>query len=287
MSGFSLDWLDLREAADQRARDKKLLVDAIRFVDAGQEDGREDGQEKREKPVASKVIMDLGTGSGSTFRAFNSVMQDQAGSHTWRLIDNDAALLAAAKKRVPQGVNAETHLLDLNRIPDLPMEGVRLVTSSALFDLVSERFVNELADTLLGNSKGKPPGFYSALNYDGSTDWTPAHPLDRKVLEAFNRDQQTDKGFGPALGPQAAAVMEQKFIKLGFTVACAQSPWQLDGVEVELVRELINGIGNAVKHDPLLAPNDLRNWMEFRLAHADSGTCSVGHIDLLALPGPG
>lgn len=283
MSGFSLDWLDLREAADQRARDKKLLVDALCFLDAG----REEREEVGEAPGDSRTIMDLGTGSGSTLRAFSSVIEEQSGPFSWRLIDNDAALLAAAKKRVPQGVNAETHLLDLNNIPDLPMEGVRLVTSSALFDLVSERFVQELADTLLGRSKGKHPGFYSALNYDGNTDWTPAHPLDRAVLEAFNRDQQTDKGFGPALGPQAAPVMEQKFIKLGFTVACAQSPWQLDGGEAELVRELINGIGNAVKHDPLLAPNDLRNWVEFRLAHAGSGTCSVGHIDLLALPGPG
>ena len=276
MSGFSLDWLDLREAADQRARDRELLVDALRFLDAGSEDCEASG--------ASRIILDLGTGSGSTLRAFSSAMEGQACPHAWRLIDNDAELLAAAKLRVPQGVNAETHLLDLNRIPDLPIEGVKLVTSSALFDLVSERFVQELVDALIGNSNGKPVGFYSALNYDGDTDWLPAHPLDREVLEAFNRDQQTDKGFGPALGPKAAQVMEQKFIKLGFAVVCAQSPWLLDGGDAELVRELINGIGNAVKNDPSLEKNDLRDWIEFRVAHADSGTCSVGHVDLLALP---
>ena len=276
MSGFSLDWLDLREAADQRARDKNLLVDAMRFLDAVREDS--------EAADESRIVMDLGTGSGSTLRAFSSVIEAQADLRTWRLIDNDAELLAAAKRRVPQGVNAETHLLDLNKIAELPIDGVKLVTSSALFDLVSERFFHELADTLLGNNKGKPPGFYSALNYDGNTDWAPAHPLDREVLAAFNRDQQADKGFGPALGPQAVPVMEQKFVKSGFTVACAQSPWQLDGGEPELVRELINGIGSAVKHDSLLEPNALRTWMEFRMAYADSGTCSIGHMDLLALP---
>jgi hypothetical protein len=279
MSGFSLDWLDLREAADQRARDKKLLVDAIRFIDAGPKDGDASG--------ASRIIMDLGTGSGSTLRAFSSAMEDQTCPHAWRLIDNDVELLAAARLRVPQGVNVETYLLDLNRIPDLPMEGVNLVTSSALFDLVSERFVQELVVTLTEKSKGKPPAFYSALNYDGNTDWTPTHPLDREVLEAFNRDQQTDKGFGPALGPRAAQVMEQKFIKAGFAVVCALSPWLLDGSKAELVRELINGIGNAVKKDPSLETHDLRNWIEFRMAHADSGTCSVGHLDLLALPRSG
>jgi len=278
MSGFSLDWLDLREAADQRARDKNLLVDAMRFLDAVRENS--------EAADESRIVMDLGTGSGSTLRAFSSVMEAQANLHTWRLIDNDAKLLAAAKRRAPSGANTETYLLDLNNLAELPIEGVELMTSSALFDLVSERFVHELADTLLAHCKGKLPGFYSALNYDGNTDWSPAHPLDRDVLAAFNRDQQTDKGFGPALGPQSAPVMEQKFTKLGFAVACAQSPWQLNGNEAELVRELICGIGNAVKNDSMLEPNELHNWIKFRMAHADSGTCRVGHIDLLALPEP-
>lgn len=277
MSGFSLDWLDLREAADQRARDKKLLVDAVRFLDTS--------QRQAETSADSRIVMDLGTGSGSTLRAFSSVMENHASLPAWRLIDNDAELLAAAQRRVSRGVKAETYLLDLNRISDLPLKGVKLVTSSALFDLVSQQFVQELAEALPGNGLGQPSGFYSALNYDGNTNWAPVHPLDAAVLEAFNRDQQTDKGFGPALGPQAARVMEQKFTKLGFSVACAQSPWLLDGSEAELVRELIHGIGNAVKNDPLLKPGDLRNWLEFRLAHAGSGTCSVGHIDLLALPG--
>ena len=32
MTGFSVDWLDLREAADQRARDNKLLQQAGDWV---------------------------------------------------------------------------------------------------------------------------------------------------------------------------------------------------------------------------------------------------------------
>lgn len=112
MSGFSLDWLDLREAADQRARDKNLLVDAMRFLDAVRENS--------EAADESRIVMDLGTGSGSTLRAFSSVMEAQANLHTWRLIDNDAKLLAAAKRRAPSGANTETYLLDLNNLAELP-----------------------------------------------------------------------------------------------------------------------------------------------------------------------
>lgn len=32
MTGFSVDWLDLREAADQLARDDKLLQQAVDWV---------------------------------------------------------------------------------------------------------------------------------------------------------------------------------------------------------------------------------------------------------------
>ena len=33
VSGFSIDWLDLRESADHRARDKTLIEQAIRWLD--------------------------------------------------------------------------------------------------------------------------------------------------------------------------------------------------------------------------------------------------------------
>ena len=46
---------------------------------------------------------------------------------------------------------------------------------------------------------------YAALTYDGRIDLSPADPLDATIASAVNAHQHTDKGFGPALGPSAAA----------------------------------------------------------------------------------
>jgi hypothetical protein len=46
---------------------------------------------------------------------------------------------------------------------------------------------------------------YAALNHDGRIDLSPVDPLDAATVSAVNVHQRIDKGFGPALGPSAAA----------------------------------------------------------------------------------
>ena len=287
MTGFSIDWLDLREAADQRARDDSLLELASHWL------------ETATAPGTGPTVVDLGAGTGSTLRAFavNScfsqssqsfqsfqpISTDQA-SLRWRLVDQDGALLGEARRRHGGSQQLDTYQLDLTDIAALPLEGAHLVTASALFDLVSADFIDMLATALQSRCQQPQAGVYAALNYDGTTHWSPAHPMDAAVLDAFNRDQQRDKGFGPALGPDAGAYMERQFNSLGFTVFSASSPWLLSGTDSELVEALINGIGDAVAADPALDPAALQDWIRFRKANLLTGTCSVGHTDLLALP---
>ena len=64
----------------------------------------------------------------------------------------------------------------------------------------------------------------------------------------------------------------------------ANSPWVLDGTDSNLVNTLISGIGDAVGEDPALDAASLWDWFQFRKAHMLTGTCIVGHTDLLALP---
>lgn len=265
MSGFSIDWLDLRAAADQRARDNNLKDQAILWLVAA------------DNPVA----VDLGAGTASTLRALTSPDQP---SLTWRLVDNDTALLDEAVRRHGETHRIETCKADLAELTSLPLEGARLVTASALFDLVSEAFLDALATKLKAQNQQQPVGLYAALNYDGSTHWTPQHPLDNAVLEAFNQDQRTDKGFGLALGPDSGAVMQRLFTQAGFRVYSANSPWVLDGADQAMVAALITGIAAAVVGHPDLEASALQDWVQFRLSKADSGTCIVGHTDVLALP---
>lgn len=268
MSGFSVDWLDLREHADHRARDPGLREQALAWLET-----RPDGN-------AGQVI-DLGAGTGSTLRALDGGNRAQL---NWRLLDLDPALLKEARRRHGASHRLETSLADLSRVDRLPLESARLITASALFDLVSAGFVEALAERLTVQCRQQAVGLYAALNYDGLTQWRPAHPLDAAVLEAFNHDQRTDKGFGPALGPVAADTLAAIFKAAGFSVRRAASPWVLTGADQALVEELITGIANAVLGSPGLDPQALDDWVVFRKARAGSGHCRVGHEDVLILP---
>ncbi len=267
MSGFSIDWLDLREAADRRARDKALRERTRQWL-------AEDTS-----PGKAPVVVDLGAGTGSTLRALST----QA-SLTWRLVDNDQTLLAEAQRRHGSTHSIETCIADLANIETLPLAGARLITASALFDLVSADFIEALANDLKIRCQENPVGLYTALNYDGSTQWTPVHPLDDVVLQAFNRDQRKDKGFGPALGPDAGRAIARVFAEAGFEVYSASSPWVVDGADQAMVSSLITGIAGAVSGSPEIDSQALEDWVRFRQSQVDAGTCTVGHTDLLALP---
>lgn len=261
MSGFSVEWLDLREPADSAARDGELLQLTRLWL----------------QRFSAPVLLDLGAGTGSTLRAVSSAQIAQA---KWRLVDLDNALLGEALAR-----HSKTHPLaiypqDLNQVEQLPFAEVNLVTASAFFDLASAAFCDALMDQLVEHRIG----LYAALNYDGITRWSPAHPLDEVVLAAFNRDQLRDKGMGPALGPGATEYLARRLRNAGFAVHTAQSPWRLSGEQKPMVENLVEGIANAVAADPQISSEALQDWRLFRLQSIGSGTCVVGHQDLLALP---
>lgn len=257
MSGFSIAWLDLREAADRRARDVALLQRVQSWLHAQPE----------------PCILDLGAGTGATLRA------TQLHQAEWHLVDFDPALLAEAQRRHGAEFIVHTHHCDLLELAALPFAQATLVTASALFDLCSALFCDALVARLAAH--GLP--LYAALSYDGHMSWSAAHPLDAEVTAAFNRDQLRDKGFGgPALGPDAVAYLQESLRKQGYTVRTARSPWVLGPADAALVEELCRGCAAAVA--AFITPAALHEWLDFRLAQARSGSCIVGHLDLWAYP---
>lgn len=273
MSGFSVAWLDLREGADVAARDKSLTTQALQWMSADAD--------------AIPLIVDLGSGTGSTLRALSPHVGVYPSGHkgsardiVWRLVDHNPTLLKEALRRHGKTHIIEDYEADLLALESLPLTGARLVSASALFDLVSREVVDKLAAKLATQNTG----FYAALNYDGRTEWTPAHPLDAAVLDAFNKDQRTDKGMGLALGPESGEYLRSAFEKHGYRVQVADSPWALGPDNRAMVEELIKGIANAVAEGYEIDAAALEQWREFRLSHAATGTCLVGHNDILAFP---
>ena len=270
MSGFSVDWLTLREEADLRSRDFELLEKVDQWL--------------RDHCAKELIVADLGAGTGSTMRAFANFVSQKSESISWRLIDQDSDLLEYAHNRHCDSYRIETFDLDLNNTALLPLQSVQLITASALLDLVSEEFVDSITSQLVSLNKQQPVGLYTALTYNGMIEWKPSHSLDEKVQNSLNQDQKRDKGFGKALGPDASEYLGQRLTEAGFKVYSADSTWFLDAVDEKLVIEYIAGIDRVLENDQVLGIEALKAWVEFRESHVTTGACRVGHCDLLALP---
>jgi hypothetical protein len=281
VSSFGLGWLSLREQCDHAARSAEL---ADRFAAAL---GR------------APLLIDLGCGTGSNLRYLAPKI---AGPNRWCCVDNDGALLRAAPREVqrwaqdrgwahqlkgkdlvlarPAGEIVVTFARrDLAR-EGLPEDaGVVGLTASALLDLTSVAWLESLAEAC----RGRP--LLMALSFDGCLAFEPAAPEDEDVRARFVAHQRTDKGFGPALGPEAAAYLADRLRAGGCAVTTERSDWQLGASDQALLRATLEGIIEAVGET---APDrGLQRWATRRREQLASGALrlTVGHVDLLALPG--
>jgi hypothetical protein len=265
MSGFSADWLTLREPYDLVARNPTVL-DAVAAA---------------LEPLSSVRVVDLACGTGSTLRALGPHLPAR---QNWKLIDNDLGLLARAKAmRLPAGIAATAIPLDLNRDLEAALDGpVDLVATSALLDLVSGAWLDRLAIEIAARSIP----LYASLSYDGRIAFTPSDPLDAAVVAAVNAHQRTDKGFGPALGPAAAAFAIARFEALGYSVVQGASDWAMGPDDLDIQAELLAGWASAAHDIGALSPADTTAWLTRRCDAVAAGCSSlhVGHIDFFSTP---
>jgi hypothetical protein len=265
MSGFSADWLTLREPHDLRARNPAVLDTVTAFLE----------------PLSSVQIVDLACGTGSTLRALSPYLPAR---QNWKLIDNDLGLLARATATpLVKHATVAAIPLDLNRDLEAALDGpVDLVATSALLDLVSATWLDRLAIEIA--ARAIP--LYAALSYDGRIALTPSDPLDAAIATAVNAHQRTDKGFGPALGPGAAGYAIARFEALGYCVVHGESDWTLGPDDNDMQSEILTGWADAAHDIGALSLADTRGWLARRrdtLAEAAS-SLRVGHVDFFATP---
>jgi hypothetical protein len=265
MSGFAASWLALRQPYDLRARN----LDVLEAVDAVM---RQQG---------SLRIVDLACGTGSTFLALSSRVPTL---QTWRLVDNDPALLAvAARLPTPPHAALTTALQDLRHdIEALFDDRIDLLTTSALLDLVSETWLA----TFLQAAADHATAFYAALSYNGIVDFHPLDPLDAAVVAVVNAHQRTDKRFGPALGATAAAVAIKRLEAFGFRVTHGPSDWEIGPDDRAMQMALLSGWAAAAREMASIENADVEMWLTRRRAVVASGRSSirVGHVDFFAQP---
>ena len=257
MSGFSAEWLALREPVDADARAASVTQAVVASLPTGR----------------VVRVVDLGCGTGSNVRFLASRLGAQV---DWRLLDHDRALLDEAARLL--GPRVETHAVDLRALSSDDIGAADLVTASALLDLVSEEWLFDFvrACTRL------QAAVLVALNYDGRVECTPADADDGFVVGLVNRHQRTDKGFGPALGPDSGARAAALLADAGYSVVMAKSDWVIGPDRSALQVALIRGwAGAAVEIEPDHRVR-IGAWLERRLAHVDAGRSHliVGHDDV-------
>src|SRR5262249_2947493 len=220
------EWLALREPHDGRARNREVLASVAAAAAA----------------LDAVAVVDLACGTGSTLRALAPRLPPRPER---RLVDKGLSPLARAAGREKRPGTAGTRIpVDLRRDLEAALDGpINFVTASALLDLVSaewlERLVTEVAARRLP--------FYGALNYDGRIVFDPVDPLDAAVIGGVNEHQQTDKGFGPALGPRAAEPAIASFQPPGYPVEHGRSDWQLLPRDHDIQREMLAGWAGAAR----------------------------------------
>lgn len=270
MESFSADWLALREPADHAAR-PDAIVAAVAAPLAARAGGR---------------AVDLAAGTGSNVRY---LLPRLPGIQHWTLVDHDAALLARAWRLLgpiaaPAGRSFDVRAGDLLALDTVSLDGATLVTAAALLDLVSEAWLRGLASRCA--RAGVAVLF--ALSYDGRIACDPGDADDDLIREFVNRHQRGDKGFGPALGPDAAGVAAACFRDVGYAIMQERSDWTLGPDMPELQQQLVDGwAGAAAELAPAQAAR-IAAWRDRRAAHIAAGRSRlvVGHEDIAGiLPG--
>lgn len=271
MSRFSASWLALREAYDHRATATAPLF-AIRAALADR------------RPLRA---LDLGAGSGAAIRLLAPLLPKP---QEWLAVECDPTLVAEGRRRcaesLPAGVRVRWKGDDLARTDTLSRllhRPVDLVSASALLDLVSRSWLAELV-AILAASRTL---LWTRLTFDGRIHFFPPDPFDRRLVALLCAHQRRDKGFGPAVGPEAVTTLAELLAPLAGRMVTASSDWRL-GPRDRAIQEILFDLWAEAAAS--MAPQEaeaITGWRHRRLTHLRAGRShlTVGHRDLAWLPG--
>jgi hypothetical protein len=272
-AGFDPQWLRLRSTFDDAARSDRLTR---LFADSLPENPR---------------LLDLAAGTGANLR-YLAPRIGRPGQR-WVLADHDRVLLDAVNGEMArwphQAPALQCHQIDLvHDLGDLDPADFDGIVSTALFDLVSADWATRFT-AWLGQT---PRPVLFTLSVDSRLDWTPGDPADTAMRGWIEAHQATDKGFGPALGSRAPALLAELLQDHGYDVSIEESDWIIGADDAAMHntamhRALIEGYRTAALE---IAPADcadaINGWAQRRLDASERGalTALVGHVDIFARP---
>lgn len=229
-------------------------------------------------------MADLGTGTGSNARYLVPALPVP---QRWALFDQDQELLALAAERIEHlDVPVEVHVCHLtaDRLASQIPRETRLITASALIDLMSASWLEALAAV----AARQYAGVFITLTYDGRFALSPADEDDHWIQQTVNAHQHGIKGTDPAMGPDATDYLKAQLEAHGYRVSVASSPWRLTPGQAPLQVALLKGWQRAVLEQVPAERERAVRWFDRRTAQAAEQALDirVDHQDLFAWPPP-
>jgi hypothetical protein len=127
---------------------------------------------------------------------------------------------------------------------------------------------------------------YVVLSFDGRIEWRPRDDGDAGVRDLVDRHQHGDKGFGPALGPDAVAKLRALLVGDRGELLVEASDWVLGEGDREIQRALLDGYLTTATSVSAERREEIEAWAARRrqLIDNERSRLRVGHLDLLFLP---
>jgi hypothetical protein len=151
-----------------------------------------------------------------------------------------------------------------------------------LLDLVSAPWLERLAV----ECAARRLPLYAALSYDGRIAFAPEDRVDAAIVAAVNAHQRGEKGFGPSLGPTAAAAAITRFTALGYQVTHDTADWVIGPADRAMQEQVLAGCASAARDFGAPLIEEIAAWLTRRREHVAAGRSSirVGHVDFFARP---
>ena len=158
-----------------------------------------------------------------------------------------------------------------------------LISLSAMSDILPTLFIKKLL-----NKVDKNKIIYFSICFDGNIKWASSHKYDKYILTMFNKNQETNKSSGYAVGAKSIKLIREHSMKKKYNFQIEDSSWQLNSYNESskyFQKMYLDTIEKPLKKDDMTDKDMLSEWRKGKLKDIVAGKSKivVGHKDILIL----
>ncbi|MFC7097264.1 class I SAM-dependent methyltransferase [Halobaculum marinum] len=292
MEGDDVAYLEAAATVDDRAHSAAgdaAFREALGVAGDADADATADDADSHSDAVR---VLEAGAGTCGLLRRLLAAVTLPTGE--WVAVDTDERSLRTGRDRLHDAARAAGYGVETEgsatsiRSPDggrlrvrFRVADVRTVAAESTFDgVVARSFADLLAPGAVLDllRTAAPDGWYHLpLTFDGETEFTPAHPADAAVVDAFHGTMR-NRG-------RAATLLADRFTEAGAAPTVdARSDWVVEGdgtggypaAEATFLRTILDTVVASVRESGAVAEQLLTDWEATRRAQLARG--ELGYV---------